>query len=343
VGELPRGRYYVRARGGVLEQGAGPLPTFFKDSATVENALPVDVELDEQATDVNIQPGMGKLYRISGTALRPPRSQVHVELLSDMGPVAGSVDESGKFTFEQLPPGAYELSSEATDFRLNERFGGYLKIVVDQDLDLHLEMSRQPEFDIQFEEQHGKAIDPKQVTVWARRKTLAGEGAPRRIRPQLDQLPPGNWELSVTPPAGMYVASIRAPNLGDYSSFSAAGGWKEFFLSAGRPLLIKVILSSTAAALIGKVTGSGEAAAGAPVFLEPLDIESGVGLIGMRTARTDLQGRYRFPGLPPGRYLALSSFDLDPPSHQEMETHATVVSLKDASEADQNLELFTAQ
>jgi hypothetical protein len=260
-----------------------------------------------------------------------------------MGPVPGSVDESGKFTFEQLPPGAYELSSEATDFRLNERFGGYLKIVVDQDLDLHLELSRQPEFDIQFEEQHGKTIDPKQVTVWTRRKTLAGEGAPRRIRPQLDQLPPGNWELSVTPPAGMYVASIRAPNLGDYSSFSAAGGWKEFFLSAGRPLLIKVILSSTAAALIGKVTGSGEAAAGAPVFLEPLDIESGVGLIGMRTARTDLQGRYRFPGLPPGRYLALSSFDLDPPSHQEMETHATVVSLKDASEADQNLELFTAQ
>jgi hypothetical protein len=42
----------------------------------VENALPVDVELDEQTAAVNIQPAIGKLYGITGALLRPPGSKL---------------------------------------------------------------------------------------------------------------------------------------------------------------------------------------------------------------------------------------------------------------------------
>ena len=344
VGELRPSRYYVRTRGTVLEQGSGPLPTFFRDSGAVENAVPVEVQLDEQTADVNIQPAIGKLYRITGSVLKPPRTQVNVELLSDMGPVAGSVEESGQFTFEQLAPGAYELWGEATDYRLNQKYGGYRKIMLDQDLDLRLEMPKQPEIDIEFEEQHGKDIDSKQMIVWARRKWFAGAGLHRRLRPERDPLPPGNWELFVTPPAGMYVASIKASELSDYSSPQASNGWKEVFLPASKAVYVQVVLSAAQATLIGKVIRSGKAAVGAPVYLEPFELSSGNGLITMRTARTDLQGRYRFTGLPPGRYLALSSFDFDQPSREEMqEARALTVTLKEASEASQDLELFVKQ
>jgi hypothetical protein len=344
VGELRPGRYYVRTRGTALEQGSGPLPIFFRDSGAVENAVPVEVQLDEQTPDVNIQPAVGKLYRITGAVLKPPRTQSTVELLSDMGPVAGSVDESGQFTFEQLAPGTYELWGEAIDYRLNQKYGGYRRIMLDQDLDLRLEMPKQPEMEIYFEEQNGKKIDSKQMMVWARRKWLAGEGLQRRLRVERDPLPPGNWELSVTPPAGMYVASIKPSELSDYSSPPAANGWKEVFLPASKPVYVQVMLSAAQATLSGKVTSSGKAAAGAPVYLEPLELLSGKGLITMRNSRTDLQGRYRFTGLPPGRYLVLSSFDFDQPGREEIqEARAMTVTLKEASEASQDVELFVRQ
>jgi hypothetical protein len=79
---------------------------------------------------------------------------------------------------------------------------------------------------------------------------------------------------------------------------------------------------------------------GAPVFLEPFELDSGGGLIPMRTTRTDLQGRYRFTGLLPGRYRRLSSFDFSQPSGAEMEAaHAITIDLKEAGKTKQDLEL----
>src|SRR5579872_546553 len=51
-GELRPGRYLVRTRGTVLDESGGPLPTFHRDSTSLDGALPVAVELDEQTGDV---------------------------------------------------------------------------------------------------------------------------------------------------------------------------------------------------------------------------------------------------------------------------------------------------
>jgi hypothetical protein len=204
-------------------------------------------------------------------------------------------------------------------------------------------MPLQPQLYFDFEDQHGAKIDGRQATVWARRKGLAGEGPRRRLR-SLDPLPPGLWEISVTPPADMIVASITALERGDYSSPPAADGWKEVFSQGGRVTPVKVVLSTAQASLHGKVIDAGKVAAGAPVFLEPLDLEWGAGLLTMRTARTDSQGRYRFTGLPPGNYRVVSSFDFGEPNRKDMDAgRAVTIAVKEGAETNQDLELFVVR
>jgi len=343
VGGLEPGRYYVRTRGGVLEEGLGPLPTFLKDVTHVEEARTVDTELDQQTDDINIQPAFGKLYRLTGQVIAPPRaSSITVELISDMGPVSGSVDGGGHFDFDQLAPGAYEMTATA-DAPGREKLGGYMKLQVDKDAEgMRFPLTRQPEFYIEFEERYGQPVDPKTVVVRARRKSLAGVVPARRIQPLEDPLPPGAWEISVVPPPDLYVTRVSGDR-GDQES-PALNGWKEFFMAQGGHARVKVELSSTIAALHGRVMASmDQPAGGAPVFLEPVELEAGAGLIATRTTRTDLQGRYRFSGLPPGRYHVLSSFDFDRPSTEEVEgARADEVALKESSDTSHDLRLFVA-
>jgi hypothetical protein len=207
---------------------------------------------------------------------------------------------------------------------------------------MRMAVTRQPEFVIDFEEKRGRPVDPKTVVVRARRKSLAGEGPARRIQPQEDPLPPGTWEISVVPPPDLYVARVSGDR-GDQES-PAVNGWKEFLMAQGGHARVKVELSSAIAALHGRVTASlDQPAGGAPVFLEPVELEAGAGLIAVRTTRTDLQGRYRFSGLPPGRYRVMSSFDFERPSTEEMEAaRADEVSLKEAGDTGHDLRLFVA-
>jgi len=143
------------------------------------------------------------------------------------------------------------------------------------------------------------------------------------------------------PPRDNYVVSISARGRSDASP-AAANGWKEFSLAPGDWLPVKVVLSSSLAVLSGRVTVSrDQPAAGAPVFLHPVDLEAGAGLTTLRTTRTDLAGRYRFTGLPPGRYLLLSSFDFEQPNESELQAaRAATVSVKEDRETNEDVELF---
>ena len=107
---------------------------------------------------------------------------------------------------------------------------------------------------------------------------------------------------------------------------------------------MKVVLSSSPAALSGRVAASrDQPAVGAPVFLHPVDLEAGVGLTTLQTTRTGVGGSYRFTGLPPGRYLVLSSFDFERPSRDELErARAAAVSVKEGGETTQDLEVFVS-
>jgi hypothetical protein len=222
---------------------------------------------------------------------------------------------------------------------------GYLKLVVDHDLDgVSLPLGPLPELEIEFENSRGQYVPARSMEAWARRKELAGEGPAKRLRPDNNEsLAPGPWEISVVPPRDSYVASISARGRSDALP-PAANGWKEFSLAPGDRLSVKAVLSSSVAVLSGTVTVSrDQPAAGAPVFLYPMDLQAGAGLTTLKTTRTDLAGRYRFTALPPGRYLLLSSFDFERPSQDELQAaRAAAVSLKEDGETNQDLELFVS-
>jgi hypothetical protein len=55
----------------------------------------------------------------------------------------------------------------------------------------------------------------------------------------------------------------------------------------------------------------GQPAAGAPVYICPLDPEVRSRLGGVRSTRSDQNGEFRFSGLAPGKYEVLSSFAME--------------------------------
>src|ERR1022692_3534273 len=68
---LDPGAYLVRTLTKSDDEGAY-LPTFYKDVATLDQAIPVDVTLDQQVDqqvdNVNIRPTLGRLYSVAGRA-----------------------------------------------------------------------------------------------------------------------------------------------------------------------------------------------------------------------------------------------------------------------------------
>jgi hypothetical protein len=95
-----------------LEDGSGLLPTFHKETMAVDQSMTVDVDLDQQADDIDIRPLPGKLFRVSGKVLASPPVPVTVSLISDVGRVQTKTVET--FVFEHVAPGNYQLIAEAT-------------------------------------------------------------------------------------------------------------------------------------------------------------------------------------------------------------------------------------
>ena len=76
--------------------------------------------------------------------------------------------------------------------------------------------------------------------------------------------------------------------------------------------------SSNPGALHGMVKDAGEPVVGAPVFMEPMDLEPARRLTDTYVTITDVQGRYHFSGLAPGHYRVLSSFEYQMPDSKIM-------------------------
>ena len=89
------------------------LPTFARETARVEEARPIEVELDRQTDDVNVRPFPGRLSSVAGQALSSPQVPVTVTLVSDMGSQTTLSDTSGNFHFDSIGPGLYELYAQA--------------------------------------------------------------------------------------------------------------------------------------------------------------------------------------------------------------------------------------
>jgi hypothetical protein len=295
IGGLRPGRYLVRTGAKQLEDGAGLLPTYHGQSASARDAVPVQLKLDEEVDKVRITPLPGRLAtlraRVRGGAAE------RLMLIADGGLREGRAGSDGGFQFEQLEPGAYVLLAEAG------ARAGYAEIVMGQeDRGVTLELAPAPVLEVRCGGAQGEKVDGRTISVFLRRKEI--EETSRRIQcGEKTSWEAGRWELAVATPAEYYVAAIL--------DAERSAALAELRLLPGESTVVNVLLSARPASLEGVVrTPDGVEAPGAPVLLRAAEADLGQRVGGIRTGQADEKGKFRFSGLPPGRYEVVSSYQL---------------------------------
>ena len=247
----------------------------------------------------------------------------------------------GRFQFEPLAPGDYELLAE--DRQGPRAWGAYRKIQIEDRNRGHLRLSVNPfpELSVRYIDAEGNRVQSREVQLFVRRKSLAGKEPRRKLSPYDRQLAPGPWEVAIVPPADLYVKTVRSI---DQTVLEQSRGdkWNSIFFHESSGVHLLVELSYAPARLSGIVTDSrGQRAAGAPVFLESVEVDPESALEPMRETRTNRQGEYQFAGLPPGRYRSMSSFDFHSPDKQALDTaRAPTVSLGEGDDQVLALKLY---
>lgn len=306
---LEPGSYLVRTVGGNYDDG-GYLHTFAREGRTIDEAKPVAVRYDEEVALVDVRPGPGRLFPVTGRVFGATPSVV--TLVSDVGPLRASTGPDGVFRFPPIPPGRYEVYAQSRTeagwrrFELYEGSGN----------DVRVTLAPYPEFRLTVEDTAGKAIEPASVPLLLRHRDLAGEGKSEPLRQHKgNSLPPGRWEFSLAPTPSWYAVT--------------PAGWSEVTVTAPGPVDVKFVLSNRPATLRGVVrNAAGEAVAGAPVQLGEL-----------RNIRTDVEGRFEFYGLAPGAYRVLATFDAQLPT----DANAVKVDLEEGQDRSVDLVLYVAR
>ncbi len=346
---LDPGSYLVRTVARDYEEGSY-VPTFGKDTKVVEEARPVEVNLDQEVNNFDVRPKLGRLYRIEGTvfpglptATGEPVS-VKLTMASDMG--REETETSGAFRFPPVAPGDFELYAEGPGDASYNCFmiGGYLPLSVkDRDLtDIRMAVPCVRETTVMVSDRGGSWVNPQQVQILARRKDLAGASETRLLRVVTGRipLPPGRWELMVRPPANFCVIGFAYSGRVDGQAKIRPDGWNEILSGAGVSAL-RITLSSNPGALHGLVSGlAHEPLAGAPVFLEAYDPDTRQRIGELQSALTDSRGIYQFRGLTPGSYRLLATFEIQKPDPAAMENGgAKLVKVQEGADMAQDLDL----
>ena len=234
------------------------LPTFAPETARVEEAGPVEIELDRQIDAVNVRPFPGRLLSVVGQAFSSPQVAVTVTLVSDMGSQTTLSDTSGNFHFDSIGPGLYELYAQAASDR---RPGGavqaaFLPLAVDRErTEARINLGPLADLQILVEDTLGQPVDFTSFQVKARRKDLSGDGRPETLRPTRGHvsLLPGRWDLALFPTEGYYVAKFSVIQR-ESAARGRPDGWNEIVV-AGGPLTVRFVLSPNPGVVRGAVSG----------------------------------------------------------------------------------------
>ena len=314
-GLLP-GDYLVRSMGKELE-GTGFKPTFAHETELPEEARSVDVQMEEEAHELKLRALPGKLFSLAVTAdpLEPMDVPVTITLASEMG---RQVFKGGRHTFTGLPRGDYEVIAEAPSDVKGVLQGAYQKISIGQDSNTELSLRKADPY-FQFNGLPIQSVRDGSVKVLGRRKDLAGPHETEVIQITGDRAPlaVGPWDFAVVPIDGYYVSNFMGS--GGYRPRKHFEGWNEaLILPRFYPSSVRFTFSSGTASLRGSVTDTGNPAVGAPVFIEPVDLEPERRITPCYVTNTYVHGRFQISGLTPGRYRVLSSFEYQMPDSKIM-------------------------
>ena len=338
---LPPGKYLVRSLAKMYDDD-GYVPTFYRDTARVSEAIPVTVALDQQVEHIDLHPLGGRLLNVTGRTVLPGYSGIpSVTLSADTGAITVGTESNGTFAFPVQAPGQYDLYAYVGADRGRPPMAAFSAITLDRDLDARLTLAPFPSVGFLIEDLSGSSIDSRNLRVMVRRKELSGVERPEwsgDYRPDGSKvaLPPGRWEAALMNNPGYYVARVVDP-AGVAVEFATAG-WNDFILTAGTQNVVRLTLGATGS-LAGVVRSTaGEVTGGLPVFLEPSDLPPHKRLVEVVSVVTNPKGQFQFAGLAPGNYRLLATREYPDPAAAEFDA-ANAVQIKVESGKPVNLEL----
>lgn len=299
ISGLQPGEYLIASAGRVLEDGTGLLSTFYGQVVARNEATRIPVYLEEETTGINIRPVEGTPGTIIGTVLDGANA---VTLLSDYGNLNGEIKAGKSFEFSGLSPGQYEVLAEGGSS--GEPMAALERVHVVGGVNrVALQLGPLPVVEVDCAVRGGGSVRPELVVPYLRRKG-SPEDPPRRVQcGKPERFAPGDWVFWAHVPADRYLESVGGAGL-------LTDGF-EISLQTKQHKRVSLVLAGRPGSLVGEVkTEDGHPAIGAPVFLRAPDRDLGARIGGAKRTITDTEGRWRFDGLPPGRYELISSFRL---------------------------------
>jgi hypothetical protein len=340
ISGLDPGTYLVRTLGRAYEEG-GYLPTFYRETARVDEAGMVDAMLDQDTGNIKVRPFPGKLFTISGNVMTNPQgSTATVTLVSDVS--RETLTTTGAFEFFSKPPGPYEILVEQQADRRGP-MGAYVPLALERDM-TGMRINVLPMAGIGFDfqsSQGGRVMDISGIKVQYRRVDLAGEGPVETLRMTngAASLIQGRWQLMLAPSAAYVATDFRGPR-GERPEGSRADGWNE--ITVDRNGSVRMVVSNKPGGVHGAVTmGAHEPAGGVPVFLEAYDETTHRRVVDLRSTRTDMRGQYNFVGLAPGTYRLVGTFEYQSPLTGDIDAMSPrVFQVEEGRDQQQDLDVY---
>lgn len=304
IAGLEPGRHYIRSAARESEGRYGLLPTYSPQSARRDQARAVDVKLDEEASGVDISPLPGRLLSLAGIVSGAGAQPVAITLAGSANRIRGVVDPGGQFRFDYLEPGDYEILAE-TEGNGPLRTA-WLKVSAAEDnTALVLRLAPAPVLRLTCLDRAGRNLGAPSLSMFVYRRPASQEENPPRLScGESMSLTPGDYDLSLLPAAGVWVASILGAQPSEHLYTSN--------VPADKGVDLRAILNPNPGSVRGVVTTSdGQPAPGAPVYLRAWDPDLNARTGGTRQVRADPKGQFGFTGLPPGSYEVIATFELE--------------------------------